>query len=579
MAALSPLIRSEEFDMLIPCSDTALTMVAQHYEHLGTLLRVACPPPHIVKRVLDKNLTLEVAKRCGIAIPATYLVSNSAELEALRGTLRFPMIAKPRSKSEASSFKTRYFQSLQELSDEFKVDPHFGARNLLQEYCVGEGVGIATLIHDGEPVAMFQHRRLRELPSSGGVSVLAISETVEPGLKECALTLLRNLEWEGIAMVEFRYDRARQTAVLMEVNGRYWGSLSLAIHAGIDFPFYEWQVVHGEQPSVPADYRVGMRMRWTTGDLLRLYSLFTNAINDGFPRSAKWNELFQFVAEFRFQTGGALWSVRDPVPALAELGRTFKDLAVAEAKKIIKKLLPHGLIKQIQFYRSLDPQERSAYLRLHFVRALGVRRDDLRRIRAEIRSILFVCHGNIIRSPMGEALLTQCLSEIDRPAISIVSAGLHAIPDRKADPRALIVAREFGISLENHRTQPITQELVERADAIFVMDFLGEVKLLARYPEAGHKIFMLGAIDKERREQSIEIVDPFAGDTRDIRRCYEILQSKTHSLVRLLSQPDHLSSKPLVMWARRIKQRWKRDSTCSKIKGNGVANVQAGENS
>lgn len=531
---LSTLIRTEQFDMLIPCSDTAMAMVAQHYESLSMLLHVACPPPHIVKRVLDKNLTLEVAKRCGIAIPATYLVSNSVELENLRDMLRFPIIAKPRSKADVGThaFKIRYFQNFEQLSDAFMADAQFGSRTLLQEYCTGEGVGIGALIHKGEPLAMFQHRRLKELPSTGGVSVLAVSEVLDSTLAKQALELLRALEWEGVAMVEFRYDRARQTAVLMEVNGRYWGSLSLAIHAGIDFPLYEWQLAHGEQPYVPPDYRVGMRMRWTTGDLLRLYCLFTNAINDGFPRSAKRSELFQFVADFRFQTHGALWSVTDPVPALAELGRMVKDLGVAEAKRIVKKLLPRGLVKHIQVYRSLDPQERSAYLRLQFFRALGVRRDDLQRIPAEVRSILFVCHGNIIRSPMAEALLRQCLSEVDQHTISITSAGLHAIPDRKADSRALMVAREFGISLENHRTQPITQELVEWADAIFVMDFLSEAKLLARYTEASRKVFMLGAFGKKRRPH--EIPDPYNGNATGMRHCCKMVYSHIRILALAL---------------------------------------------
>ena len=175
--ALMELLQAEQFDMLIPCSDTALTAAAHYYERLSSLLHVCCPPPQVVDRVLDKIATLEVAKRSGVAIPATYQVSDRAELEVLRDTLCFPMIAKPRSKMDiaAHTFKVRYFQSFMELSHALVGGGNFDNRPLLQEYCSGEGVGIGILMHNGDPIAMFQHRRLKELPSTGGVSVIAVA--------------------------------------------------------------------------------------------------------------------------------------------------------------------------------------------------------------------------------------------------------------------------------------------------------------------------------------------------------------------------------------------------------------------
>ena len=89
-------------------------------------------------------------------------------------------------------------------------------------------------------------------------------------LADHAIALLRELEWEGPAMVEFRYDSNSGSPVLMEVNGRYWGSLPLSCQAGIDFPFYSWQLVHDQKPSPPASYKSGLRMRWLAGDIFRL---------------------------------------------------------------------------------------------------------------------------------------------------------------------------------------------------------------------------------------------------------------------------------------------------------------------
>ena len=52
-------------------------------------------------------------------------------------------------------------------------------------------------------------------------------------------------------MVEFKVNPNDGSAVLMEVNGRYWGTISLPIFAGMDFPWYHWQVAHGERPEIP----------------------------------------------------------------------------------------------------------------------------------------------------------------------------------------------------------------------------------------------------------------------------------------------------------------------------------------
>src|SRR4029077_9073436 len=100
---------------------------------------------------------------------------------------------------------------------------------------------------------------------TGGVAVIAVSEDPDPELLRSSVALLNALEWEGAAMVEFRVERETGVSTLMEVNGRFWGSVSLPIMAGVDFPFYYWQVLHGEPPRVPDRYTVGMRWRWSPG--------------------------------------------------------------------------------------------------------------------------------------------------------------------------------------------------------------------------------------------------------------------------------------------------------------------------
>ena len=96
------------------------------------------------------------------------------------------------------------------------------------------------------PIAWFAHRRIREKPPSGGVSVLCESVAVDPMLKEYAERLLRAAEYRGVAMVEFRIGTDGRP-YLMEVNARFWGSLQLAIDCGVDFPWLYYQMLMGEK--------------------------------------------------------------------------------------------------------------------------------------------------------------------------------------------------------------------------------------------------------------------------------------------------------------------------------------------
>jgi predicted ATP-grasp superfamily ATP-dependent carboligase len=108
-------------------------------------------------------------------------------------------------------------------------------RGVVQGYCPGIGVGAFFLRWNGRILAHFMHRRIHEVPHTGGASSFRRAWMHE-AILEHARALLEQLDWQGVAMLEYRWDPASDRFWLMELNARFWGSLHLALFAGVDFP-------------------------------------------------------------------------------------------------------------------------------------------------------------------------------------------------------------------------------------------------------------------------------------------------------------------------------------------------------
>jgi predicted ATP-grasp superfamily ATP-dependent carboligase len=334
-------VKSRNIDMIIPSSDSTLVALSENYECFAALAHAACPPSHIVERVVNKPITFEIARRLGIPLPHQYHLDSYEEFLRTRDTLRFPIVVKGRNKSDMGrlkfkrSFKVCFCRNFNEL-EQLVREKDFAKHHIIQELCTGDDVAIGMLIHRGNPLAIVQDRRLVQLH---GRSIMAVSEPINRKMAEWSVTLLREIGWEGIAMVEFKHNRANGQSKLLEVNGRYWGTIPLAVLAGVDFPFYEWQIAHCEQPIVPSSYRMGIRTRWIAGELERLHKLFWEPEKVTIPKPSRLHEFLRFFAHFRFSGHMVPWSIRDPLPALVELIQTVTVLIARDSRKIIKLVL------------------------------------------------------------------------------------------------------------------------------------------------------------------------------------------------------------------------------------------------
>jgi predicted ATP-grasp superfamily ATP-dependent carboligase len=339
LTQLRSLIVRGGYDMLIPADDVAIAAILEHYDGLQKLLRIACPPPEITRRVLSKASTLQAGQTCGIRVPKSVTVFNSSELAGVVREIPFPWILKPAEKEKRfEEFTSCRIETLDDAVEKYPTARRLEPPMLVQEFCEGVGVGVEVLLHQGECLAVFQHRRLKEMPYTGGVAVTAIAERPNPVLVDSSLALLRELEWDGIAMVEFRMNPDTGETVLMEVNGRYWGTVSLPVSMGIDFPLYHWQLLHGELPSIPASYAPGQRWRFTVGYLNRLFRLMIFCRNSRSARAELTRTLVQLPMDFGRSVKDAMFASSDPMPAIFEVAQLIGFFAGHGARTLWNRM-------------------------------------------------------------------------------------------------------------------------------------------------------------------------------------------------------------------------------------------------
>ena len=198
---------------------------------------------------------------------------------------------------------------------------------LLQERIHGPGIGVFTCYQNGKMVALFGHRRLREKPPSGGVSVLRESVPVSPQTRAYTTKLLDHLKWHGVAMVEFKMDDRDGVPKLMEINGRFWGSLQLAIDAGVDFPEILLRIAKGETIEPVFSFKEGVKSRWLWGDTDSLLMLlFKNRTSlhlpEGYP--GRIRATADFLRFFGKDLHYEVESLGDLRPALHETFQRFR---------------------------------------------------------------------------------------------------------------------------------------------------------------------------------------------------------------------------------------------------------------
>ncbi len=192
-------------------------------------------------------------------------------------------------------------------------------------------------------------------------------------------------------------------------------------------------------------------------------------------------------------------------------------------------MLPAFVVGAIRDCEGMPAEMAFTYARLRVLRGLGLR-SDRKKLRRSPRSLLFICHGNVMRSPVAAELFRARLGEAS-PEFAVASAGTWTTNGRPADPRAVAAGARLGASLESHRSQMISRIMVERADLICVMDYRNEAEVVARFRRSARKTILLGGAET-RSPNGPSIPDPFTLDADAVARIYERISTAVDALVK-----------------------------------------------
>jgi predicted ATP-grasp superfamily ATP-dependent carboligase len=398
-------LRSEDqkrsYVLIVPATEASLLGLRALDEEDPLRRKAVLPGNQALDTALDKEKTWVLAHGLGVPVPRSILISSLAEMG--RRT-EFPLVLKPLRSKLMVEGELRTL-AVAVVKDEAQRREQLGRWLPLtpvqeQQYVAGRGIGAEFLFDRGRKVWHFVHERLHEYPLSGGASSYRRAIRPPAQLLHDAEKLLTALNWHGVAMVEFKMD-ARGQYWLMEINPRLWGSLALSIDAGVDFPRGLLEIARGGQPSAQPDYKL-IYTRDLRTDLDWLKANLKADPRD--PLLLTRGRSFSFLELLRPLTGRESWDHfdwRDPAVTLRSVARAFSDQ--------LRPILRRTWLRRTWLRRTMGRRTERRWMRHHGA--------VLARLKAAggPKKILFLCYGNICRSPLaGRARRQSAASNRDR---------------------------------------------------------------------------------------------------------------------------------------------------------------------
>ncbi|HEY9245788.1 MAG TPA: ATP-grasp domain-containing protein [Candidatus Methanoperedens sp.] len=315
---LAKIVTHDKFDMLLPGGSDLIYKISKYRYKLIPYTKIPIADMESIGITEDKSKTIKFALKLGIPCPRTFFSEDidPSNMEEIAEEIGFPAVIKPDISSGARGIS--YAGSLKELEDLYeKTSKKYGSCHI-QEFIRGKKYsGSALFNRDGLPRRVCVQQSLRQLPFTGGVSIYAVTEK-QPQILRYSLELLNALNWYGVATVQFIVDDKDKRPKLLEINPRLYGSLCLAIAAGVDYPYLLYRLAIEGDIEQDLNYKTGIKSRYV---FPKEYEYFLSILRNksaGFSRNLSPSRAFlDFILFYEPKMNYFVMSSDDPVPAMA----------------------------------------------------------------------------------------------------------------------------------------------------------------------------------------------------------------------------------------------------------------------
>ncbi len=425
-------------NVIIPNTDLAIDVILRFRNEIEALVPVlGLNAPEVYKYAHNKYELLKKAAALDIKTPAYLYIDSLNNLPDLN-TLKFPVVVKPVSSAKISNenhfgYKVSFPKNKEELIDTLReLIPNTPV--MVQEYIEGYGIGYNIYAINGEIKSEYIHKRLKE--NAGVSSYRKVVPLDTYPVKKKVHTLIKEIGWNGVGMVEFRIDK-NNVPYLMEMNGRFFGSTEVGVKAGYDFPLFLFTHQYLNAPKIINN----------TGKYYSLRMLHDEVLLE----LAKLVQTKNIVVFFKWFF--SLFNLILPGNFLED--NFFND------PKFVSHLYKYDL-KRIKEKK----KKRNA---LNAVSLKRIEKADWQKL----TNVAFVCKGNICRSPFAAVYAKKCF-----PDKKISSLGTVKLTNRFSPVEAINSAKKLGVDLSMHQSKNITDFDLSAIDGFIVMDKLNYSELL-----------------------------------------------------------------------------------------------------
>jgi predicted ATP-grasp superfamily ATP-dependent carboligase len=313
----------EDVETVVPIRCEDGYVLSKYRDAFEEHVSLVVPPMDVLANVHDRLALADAAERAGVPVPETRLLSaagdwDDARIVKSRYNVLTDAYVDGFGERDVDVVKDLHHVEAGERVDAAAVREEMHHDPIVQEFVDRDGeYMVAALCEDGDVVTSFQHRQLRGNSYTGGGGVYRRS-MYDPDLESVAVDLLEELEFHGLACIEYMQEAGTGDYVLTEINPRMWQSLPSTVHAGADFPWYYWLAATDRTDEIEDDYEIGVGTHYLHGEVGHLASVLTDdSPNVSRPSltGTAWTILASIAAEPHFD----YLKRDDPAPFFAGL--------------------------------------------------------------------------------------------------------------------------------------------------------------------------------------------------------------------------------------------------------------------